>query len=440
MNQFRALVAAAAASVCFSHLVVAAPVDDLRSLLSQGKAKEAYAVGIRHPDQLGDPAFDFQFGLAAINGGHAAEGILALERFIVQFPDNGVARAELARGYFILGDDARARQEFEALQKLNPPAQLAAVIDRYLEAIRARDASSRTSARAYVEAGIGHDSNSNSGVGSSNIVLPTFGNVQVGPGGVRISSMYQTIGAGGQVSVPIDAGLALTASANLESKTHTKALAGPFDLLSYGAAGGLTYLRGDNLYRVMASHNQLEVDYVRFRRATGFSAEWTHQIDEFQTIGPSIQVGEYRYTGFNEVRNARFTTLGVNYRRAFIHAWQPLLSVSASYGEERNVNARPDLGKSGIGLRAAIAFVPAQQWSVGAGLSYQESRYDAADPLLSPEKRLDRYYAADLTVTYALSRDWSLRGEALVASNRANIALYQYDRSQLAVKLRYEFK
>ena len=438
MIQFRALVATSA--VLFSHLVVAAPVDDLRSLLAQGKAAEAYAAGIQHPDQLGDSAFDFQFGLAAINSGHAAEGILALERYIVQFPDNGVARAELARGYFILGDDSRARQEFEALQKLNPPAPLAAVIDRYLDAIRSRDASSRTSARAYVEAGIGHDSNANSGVGASNIVLPTFGNVQVGPGGVRISSMYQTLGAGAQVSVPVGAGLALSGSANLESKTHTKTPAGPFDLLSYGAAGGLTYLRGDNLYRVTATHNQLEVDYLRFRRATGFGAEWTHQIDEFQTIGPSLQVGEYRYTGFNEVRNARFTTLGMNYRRAFVHAWQPLLSVSASYGEERNVNARPDLGKTGIGLRAAIAFVPAQQWSVGAGLSYQESRYDAADPLLSPEKRLDRYYAADLTVTYAVSRDWSLRGEALVASNRANIALYQYDRSQLAIKLRYEFK
>ena len=57
----------------------AAPADDLKALADQGKAAEAYQLGKKFPDQLGNPAFDFYFGIAAIDPGHAGEGVLALE-------------------------------------------------------------------------------------------------------------------------------------------------------------------------------------------------------------------------------------------------------------------------------------------------------------------------------------------------------------------------
>src|SRR3954469_8746323 len=91
----------------------AAPADDLKSLVEQGKSKEAYELGSQHPEQLGNPDFDFFFGMAATDAGHAGEGVLALERYLVRFPDVPAARVELARAYFVLGEDARAREEFQ---------------------------------------------------------------------------------------------------------------------------------------------------------------------------------------------------------------------------------------------------------------------------------------------------------------------------------------
>ncbi len=418
----------------------AAPVDDLKALLDQGRAAEAYALAQKNPDQLGNPAFDFLFGIAAIDSGNAAEGVLALERYVVQFPDSVSARAELARGYFVLGDDLRARQEFEGLQKQNLDAAMTSTVGRYLDAIRSREGAYRSTARLYVEAGLGYDSNVNSGVGSGNIALPTFGNVTLAPAGVRMSSTFATFGVGGQVSTPIAPGVALFGGGNLDTKNNLQRAADSFDLLSYGANGGLSYLRGANLWRLTANVSQIEVDNNRFRKSTGATGEWTHQLDEFQTITPALQYAELRYTGGNQVRDADFTGLSLTYRRAFLHPWQPLLSVTGSYGQERNRNNRPDLGRDTWGARAAVAITPAERWSVGFGLSYQESRYTAADATLAPDARFDRYYAGDLTVAYAVDRAWSVRGEALVSSNRANIALYQYDRNLVAVKLRYEFK
>ena len=48
-----------------------------------------------------------------VDSGHAGEGVLALERYLLQFPGNTAARVELARAYFVLGEYVRAREEFE---------------------------------------------------------------------------------------------------------------------------------------------------------------------------------------------------------------------------------------------------------------------------------------------------------------------------------------
>lgn len=131
--------------------------EELRKLLDQGKADEAYQLGRRAPERLGDPAFDFPFGVAAINSGRAAEGVLALERFVVAFPDHDGARVELARGYYLLGDDARAKEEFQAAMARKPPPEIARVIEEYLGAIRTREAKYRPTAMAYFELGGGYD-------------------------------------------------------------------------------------------------------------------------------------------------------------------------------------------------------------------------------------------------------------------------------------------
>src|SRR3954470_21710406 len=128
-------VAALACTLGFPLAVLAAPADELKALVDQGKGVEAYALGKNHPNELGNPAFDFYFGVAAIDAGHAGEGVLALERYVANFPDNQAARLELARAYFVLGDNARAREEFDVVQKSNPPPNVQANIQRFMDAI-----------------------------------------------------------------------------------------------------------------------------------------------------------------------------------------------------------------------------------------------------------------------------------------------------------------
>lgn len=417
----------------------AAPADEVKALLDKGNAAAAYALGKNHPDQLGNPQFDFYFGVAAIDSGHAGEGVLALERYTVNFPDNANARLELARGYFVMGDDLRAREEFEAILNTKPPAAVVANIERFLDALRSRESTYRTTAGLFMEVGYGYDSNVNGGVGSANINLPVFGNVVIGQTGVKTKSNFSWLAIGGQISHPISPGVAVFAGGQVDGKFNSSGDARQFDQGNIAANGGISYFKDRNFYRLTASRAEVSVDYNRFRTVSSLSGEWLHQIDELQTISPFLQTAQFDYTGNNRARDAEFHAAGIGYRKAFIATWQPLLTLSINTGKEHNSEGRPDLGREIYGGRAALAITPIPKWALSVGGTYQKSRYSGPDALLGTT-RSDNYYAADAVASYAYTRDLSLRAELLLSKNSSNLELYTYRRDMLTFKIRYDLK
>jgi hypothetical protein len=418
----------------------AATADDVKALVDQGKAAEAYALGRQHPEELGNPAFDFYYGVAATDAGHAGEGVLALERYVANFPDNQAARLELGRAYFVLGDDVRAREEFDNVQKSNPPAAVQANIQRFMDAIRARESQYKTTAGFYAEVGVGHDSNVNGGIGSSSITLnflgfPTTFNVPASAAKQADNFLYA--GAGGNVTKPIAPGVALFAAASADGKYNNHQTA--FDQENVNLAGGASFIQDKNLWRLTGSYSELGVGHDWYRKATGVTGEVNHQLDELQILNGFIQYAKLDYQPPNDVRKADLWAMGVGYRKAFIGKWQPLLTIAPSIGTEHNTQNRPDLGRKFWGGRVAVAVTPAPKWSASVGASYQQSRYDAVDVLLG-ETRKDKYYGLDAALSYAIDRNWSVRGEYAHNDNKSNLALYEFKRDLYTIKLRYEFK
>jgi hypothetical protein len=416
----------------------AAPAEEIRILVEQGRAADAYRLGAEHQELLGQPDFDLAFGVAAVDSGHSGEGILALERYIVNVPDNMTARLELARAYFSLGEDIRAREEFERVTKSNPPPAVQANIDRFLDAIRSRQSAYTTTGGVYVEAGYGYDSNVNGGVSSANINLPLFGNVVINQSGVKAGSSYNWLAAGGQVSKPILVpGLSIFGSGQLDGKYNNSN--NQFDQNNVNAAAGLSYLRNKNFYRATFSHNEVSVDDTRFREVDSAGLEWNRQLSDRQTISPFIQYAELRYVGDNRLRDADLLAGGIGYRVSFGGNWQPLLSASVNGGTEHNIRDRQDLGREIYGGRVALAITPAAKWGVSTGVSFQHSHYTGPDLLLG-ETRKDNYYAVDATVSYAITRNLSARVELTGSKNSSNFDLYAYRRDMAILKLRYDFK
>lgn len=166
------------------------------------KEREAYDAAKSPPEELGTPLFDFYFGIAARNAGIPGEGVLALERYLLHFPDNRSALFHLARGYFILGEDDRAREEFSSLLTDAPGKERESIID-FLDAIRARESRYRPTSSAYVELGSGFDSNINSGISTGQVAgLPAGVIVVPGQSSERQSDFVGTLAVGGAAHLP----------------------------------------------------------------------------------------------------------------------------------------------------------------------------------------------------------------------------------------------
>ncbi|MDX1374369.1 MAG: surface lipoprotein assembly modifier [Burkholderiales bacterium] len=416
---------------------LATPADDIKSLMEAGRAAEAYALGKKHPEALGDPAFDFYFGIAAIDTGHAGEGVLALERYLLNFPDNVSARLQLARGYFALGEDARAREEFAGVLRLGPPPDVVATIERYLDAIRLRETRYRTSTGAFVEAGIGYDSNVNGGVANANISLPGLGPVIIAQAGRKQSDGFGWLAAGGYVSHPIAPGVALFGNGQVDSKLNFSE--SRFDQSNVYASGGVSYRQEESLFRLGANFTNLWVDDDDFRSTYGATGEWLYQIDEQQSAGLIGQYARLDYSGNQSPRDADYWGAIGTYRKLFSHAWQPIVSLALTAGTEDTRRHRPDLVRDLYGGRIGVSFTPQAKWGVSIAYGHLRSDYKGPDALLGVTRK-DKYDAVDASVTYLYTKQLSFKGEVLFSKNDSNIELYEFPRDLALFKVRYAFE
>ena len=131
--------------------------------------------------------------------------------------------------------------------------------------------------------------------------------------------------------------------------------------------------------------------------------------------------------------------LNAGWTRAFVSPMNPVLSLTANLGQERNSQNRHDLSRDILGGRATLTLQPLPKWSTSLTLSYQQSHYD--NPFTnSASRRKDNYYGSEFTVAYAFDRNWSIRGEYVYTNQQSNIGFFDYDRHIVAAKVRYDFK
>ena len=140
------------------------PLLAAKALLDARKPAAAYALlKPLEETRAGEPGFDYLIGIAALDSGEALEAVFALERVVDLAPDNGPARAELARAYLALGETEDARKEFTKVKALELPEDVEQRIDQYLATIDVYENATRTRFRPYVQMGLGYDSNVNGG-------------------------------------------------------------------------------------------------------------------------------------------------------------------------------------------------------------------------------------------------------------------------------------
>ena len=187
-----------------------------RELQAAGKIKQAYQLMQVHADEnAGIFEYDYFLGQLAMDSGKPVEAIFVLERALDQRPDFAPARAELARAYFIIGENKAAKNEFEKVQESEMPAASKKLMARYILAIDDRLFGNTSDTSFYVSAGLGYDTNVNTSPSTRLIALPA-GTIELSsPEDREQDSTAATLEGGGRFSYSLKPNLQLYGSGDL---------------------------------------------------------------------------------------------------------------------------------------------------------------------------------------------------------------------------------
>ena len=435
-------VLAMAVSMSLASFGAAAASDEVRNaadLLKSGNAKAAYELLLPLSQaRSGDPDFDFVFGVSAIDGGHPSTGVFALERVLSVQPDNLQARAEIARGYLMLGELETSRAEFETVKAASPPPEVAATIDKFLGTLDLAVASQGTTFNKYVELSVGEDSNVNGASSVANIAIPVFGGAVFTQTGTSLAQRdsFWGLAGGANFRHAYSPGLFLSGGLNVNGRQNGSLSA--FDTTGIDGNIGLTW--GADAHQVSATvqGGSNSVNNAIYREVWGATGQWAYNPGTSSQYSTYLQYSALTYpnAGF---KNADRVVLGGAYARALSTTYAPVIFTGMYFGSELPKTAgQGNLGYELVGLRLGgqLAFSPAI--TLFTNLSYENRGYGGRDPLFLVVRKDDQ---TDLRVgaNVKLSGGWVLTPQLAYTENSSNIVIYKNDKTQVSVALRLDF-
>ena len=226
-----------------SHAVVDDLVRQAVALSEKDQGRAAFdLLAPQETARAGDADFDLVFGIAANQAGEFNRAIFALERVVVTQPANARARAELARALFAVGDTVGARRLLSETKDQGVPVEVARTLDQFMQAIDRVEEAGRSSIKAFVDVGLGHDSNVNGAPANNVVAVPALGGllVTLTPAGTKTASAFSTLGGGLSGRHVLDPRWSLLGNINAGWRWNGDA-ASPFNTVQLDANTGVSY-------------------------------------------------------------------------------------------------------------------------------------------------------------------------------------------------------
>ncbi len=413
-------------------------LDDARRLLGAKDAKGALELLSPHESKrAGEVDFDYLLGVAAIDAGDPQRAVFALERVLAVQPDFHVARAEIARAYFALGERGNAQREFRTVrEQTSVPAEARTTIDKYLSALEP----ARTRLAGYLEASIGYDTNVNSATSLTQVAIPLASgavlDVTLNSSSVRRKDKYFAVGGGVTLSHELTQAWSVIGAASGSQRTNRRA--DQFDTSTIDASLGTRYVLGQHAFSLAGQSQTFRLDDDRFRDSVGALAQWQINLSEINQVTAFAQQARLSYPG-QPVRDADRHIFGAAYAHAFPALRNMVLFGSVYGGNEIAREGRfPHLGHKPLGLRLGGQFALLPSTTLFFGGSHEQRRYNGADPLFGTERR-DNQTDWRLGVTYTIAPGWSVTPQLTHTENRSNIGLNAYKRTVGSVAVRRDF-
>jgi hypothetical protein len=363
--------------------------------------------------------------------------VFALERVLAVQPNHPQARAEIARAYFLMGENKAARQEFETARRASPP-EAAITIDQFLNALDARERSRRSGITAFLEAGIGLDSNANAATSAATFALPAPGGSVVlpfAPSQREQDDEFLMLAGGLFGRYALNNTWSLIGNATIDQRINAEL--DEFDTGTVNGSAGVTRIDEKNELTFATQFQTYSVDHEQFRNAVGGVMQWRRNFTQRDQATVYLQHSRLTYPD-DRSRDVDRTVIG----GAWAHAYGGLSAAFAGvYGgrEDPRDDDFPEVGHDLWGVRLGGQLGFGSKFVLSAVASYENREYGGPDLNFLVERH-DKEAQLRFAGNYLIDRNWTAIAALTLTDVASNIVVNEYDRAILAVSLRYDFR
>ena len=411
----------------------AAGIDDAQALMDAGRFEEAI-VALRPllEERPVAPNVLFLYGLASLEASQRPgredeereillnEAIAAFHTMLVEAPGLVRVRLELARAFYLKGEDDLARRHFEAVLAGGVPEAVAANVNVFLNEIRSRG-------RWSYNAGFALAPDTNIGAGSEERTIYILGlPFQRDAEELTTSGVGLVVWGGAEYQYPMGPRSRLRAGANVHRREHSGS---DFDEASLSVHGGPRVLiDGRTEASVLATARQHWTGTVKDHHALGGRIEAARRLTSRATLNGRVSLEDRTYRTRTYLDG---TFYDLSLAGAYVITPTVRANISLGYGQDRPDRMRERNERYRVG--AGVSVVLPAGFTVSGGADHRWTNYEPGwgFHVLDGGAREDRTWSARASV---YNRSITLMGFSpelgvVHEVRNTNAQLYDYERT-----------
>jgi len=395
---------------------------EVRSLLQNGNSGQAYQMLLeKELSWSGEDAYDYLFGIAALDSGEPGEAVFSLQRLVSRKPDFAGARMELARAYFELGDNELARKEFQRVMTENPPPLVVAAVSEYLKAIDDRARTYQADIQYSIDLGFGYDSNAPAATADD-----VFLNFTLNPNNLEQSSSFANAAFGAVYSRPLNPETMLLLNARLDHRVNPSTHFVDSSNADLGIGGIFT--RGDNSVSVSMNRIFSWLDRNENKHDTGLNLTYSKKLNETWNLMTFLRASQVRFEETElQIQDVDRLTFGISISHSFSRG---LLNLTATGGADDAQQSGSPFSTDTYGVNAS------HSWFRPGGKIYfveaSASVTDYDDPFFGLNREDDLYtVGAGATWVKFPVDDWVTTFKVSHSQKDSTVSLYEFDRLEV---------
>lgn len=419
------------------------------SLIKAGNSAAAY--NLLEPfefEYAGNAKFDYLLGIAALDSGKGDKATLALERALTVNPSSLAARLEMGRAYYQLGDMKRAKTEFQLVQQLGSSAEGRNISQKYLDEIAQRADNKTIFSRGYIEATVAYDSNVNNSSSQAQVFVDAIASyTTLDPINVKTADQYAGVASGGKITYKPNSTIEIFVGADMRKRNYN--VQKNFDALGLDGHAGIAFQVKSERFLLSALSGQSTLGGSHYSDASGLKIDWRHIFSPSNQFTFTSQQLQLKFADVAMQANDYTQQVGSIGWQHILPSGNWILSGNIYSGNEQDTSSlmtsltptggRTDGAKNLHGFRIGAQIALTDKTSLFANSGLQYGNYSRINPLFL-HQRSDRLQDVMLGTNWHWDKQWTMRTLINYTKNDSNISIYEYEKLEVSMSVRREFR